>query len=503
MTETVESRRQGRSSAWALIGTAVGAAANFALLLVVIAAYGQTLFGVFAAVTAAFALSAVLFRLGADVGGTYAVARLRALDAAPDARRVLVAAVVPVAVLSTAVALVAFVAADPISRALTEPADTAEYRSMLRVIAFALPFASVGEVLLGATRGFASMRPTVIANNFGRQVGQLVAVAIAAAADAGIQTLALAWALPYLLTVIYPAWWLHRALTDMGTSNATVPWADFWRYTTPQASNAAVQGGLEKADIIMLGRMSGADATAVYSVANRFVHVVVLARYALNVSQAADLASGFEQGDLHKVHSLAVKVATWTAMLCAPVLWAFVVFPEAILGVVGAEYEPGASSLRILALAVLAALLIGPVESMLLMSGSSLRVMLNNAAALTLNIGLNLWLIPEHGPTGAAVAWAASLLLARLLSLWPLQQRYSLSAFDRPLLVAAGIAAASIGGVGLVVRTFTGDTILGAAVTAVVGGIAMFSLLFRSRRTVMVDDLVAGLVGSPTTASDR
>jgi len=491
---TTTARREGRSSAWALIGTAVGAAANFALLIVVTAAYGQTLFGIFAAVTALFQLGAVLFRLGAEVGSTYAIARLRATGRGADARTVLVAALAPVVVVSVAVAAVVMATAPDLAAALTkDAADRADYTDMLRILALALPVATVGEVLLGATRGFASMRPTVIASNFGRQFGQLVTVGAVAMVSDGATELAVAWAAPYLVTVAYPAVWLTFVLRDLGATSAAPPWGSFWRYTSPQAANAAVQGGLEKADIILLGRLSGAESTAVYSLANRFVHVVVLARYALNVSQAAAFAEGFEAKAHDRVNDLAVKVATWTALVCGPVLWLLAVFPGAALTVVGAEYDGGATALTVLAVAMVVALWLGPVEGLLLMSGASMLALVNNGVALVVNLGLNLWLIPEYGATGAAVAWAISLLLGRMLSLIPLRRRFGVVSQGAPLVLAFATAALAFGGIGVLVRLVLGDSLVALVATAVLGGVALVAVTVRSSAALRVDELVAGL----------
>ncbi|MCH7789016.1 MAG: lipopolysaccharide biosynthesis protein [Acidobacteria bacterium] len=493
MTETDAQRRQGRSSAWALIGTAVGAIANFALLLLVSARYGQTLFGIFAAVTALFQLSVVLFRLGAEVGATYSIGKLGAEQDSAHARAVIVAAVAPVLAVSTLIAAVAFAAAGPIAEFLTEPADTATYERMLRTIAIALPIAAVGEVLLGATRGFSTMRPTVLASNFGRQTGQLFTVAIAATFSERADLLAAAWALPYLCTVAYPAWWLRRVLRDLGPTTRRPPWRTFWRYTTPQAANAAVQGGLEKVDVIMLGRLGGADQTAVYSLANRFVHVVVLSRYALNASHSAEFAAGFDMGDTERVGRSASRVATWTALLCAPALFLLTIFPKTILGVVGESYEAGSASLQILAVTVLISLLLGPVEALLLMSGSSGRVLMHNAAALLLNLGLNAWLIPAHGPTGAAIAWGVSVMMSRTLSFFQLRRRESVSSTGTNLFSAMIAVTTTFGLGGLGARLVLGDDPLGLAVGATIGLISGSFVMARHSKVFRIDELIDGL----------
>lgn len=486
------SRKAGRSSAFALIGTAVGSIANFAVLLVVTAAYGQTLFGVFSAVTALFQLSGVLFRLGAEIGATYMIAREDPEDRPPTARAQLVVALVPVVIISLAVMAVGLLASESVARLLADSADEADYAAMLRIVSIALPFATIGEVLLGASRGFGSMNPTVIASNFGRQGGQLITVGAAALFTSSPQALAVAWAVPYILPVVYPAWWLwRRALATAATQPAE--WGVFWRYTSPQAANAAVQGGLEKADIILLNSAVGADPTAVYSLANRFVHVVVLARYAINVSQSAVFARQFTHPDAAALNAVVSRVAGWTALLCGPVLWLLMIFPDAILTVLGAEYGAGSTALSILAGAMLLSLAAGPAEGLLLMSGASGLAFVNNAIALAVNLGLNIVLIPRYGPSGAAIAWAISLTLSRILAVVPLNRRHGVLAITGPLSGSLAIAGVSFGLVGAVARLFGGDEMPSLIVAAVIG-VALFLLAVRRwSSTVRLDELIAGL----------
>jgi O-antigen/teichoic acid export membrane protein len=58
----------------------------------------------------------------------------------------------------------------------------------------------------------------------------------------------------------------------------------------------------------------------------------------------------------------------------------------------------------------------GAVDTALVMSGHSVLSMLNSIAVLVLNVVLNLLLIPAYGITGAAVAWAATVVVRNVLA---------------------------------------------------------------------------------------
>ena len=191
-------------------------------------------------------------------------------------------------VASVAVGALAFGFAPALASVLTDRAGEDEYATLLRILAVAIPVATVGEVLMGATRGLGSMRPTVLASQLGRQVGQLVTVGVVLSFGGSLSAVAVAWAVPYLATVVYPAVWLRSRLPRTGQPDL-VGGDRYWRFTIPQAANSTAQSGLERFDVIALGFLIGSAAQGEYSVANRMAHVVVLGWYAINLGPDADL----------------------------------------------------------------------------------------------------------------------------------------------------------------------------------------------------------------------
>jgi O-antigen/teichoic acid export membrane protein len=72
--------------------------------------------------------------------------------------------------------------------------------------------------------------------------------------------------------------------------------------------------------------------------------------------------------------------------------------------------------MTILCLGSVATLAAGNVQSLLLMSGRIGWGVTNKLIVLVFNLGLNLWLIPRVGITGAAVSWALSMVLDTALA---------------------------------------------------------------------------------------
>ena len=71
------------------------------------------------------------------------------------------------------------------------------------------PFAALSDTLLGASRGYRDMRPTVVIDKIGRVQRQLIGVAIAVSAGS-VALLAPLWALPYVPAAAVGWYWLRR-----------------------------------------------------------------------------------------------------------------------------------------------------------------------------------------------------------------------------------------------------------------------------------------------------
>ncbi len=503
-----------RGSLFYLTGTLAGALANFVMLALIQRQYGTGAFGVFSAVTALFLVLATVTRLGGDTGATWYVSRLLARGQRHQVAGAVRAALTPVVLASVLVSVVVIVAAHPIADMLSKSSSQANFATMLRVVAVGLPLATVADVLLGATRGYGTMRPTVLASQLGRQVGQLLAVALAVLLSTDLRLLALAWTAPYAVAAVYPALWLRgRAALGAESVEAEVAaaagsggrahWRDFWRYSGPQAANSSAQIGLEKFDILALGPLVGEVAAGQYSAANRLAHLAVLGLFAVNAAHVPMWARLFEVGDTRAINRTARTASTWSILLIAPLLWSFVVFGSVWLGIIGAGLSGGATALAVLAATILLLQLVGPAESLLLMSGDSGRAFLNNLIALLINVALNLLLIPMFDVVGAALAWGVALLTVRGLAARQVWQARRVRVLGLRVtyvwLVVSAICAAS----SIATRLALGESRAGLALAFVFCGAVLAPVAWARRKMFGLDELLEQLAARPASVAAR
>ena len=173
---------------------------------------------------------------------------------------------------------------------------------MLRALALVLPVAAAYELVLAATRGAGSMRPTVVVDN----VGRLGLQARGRPGDLPGRRRR-AGARPGLVPAVRArsggaAGWLRRAGGACGPIRRTpTPWRtlarEFWAYTAPRAIARVVQAALKRSDIVLVAALSSPADAALYTAATRFVVLGQLFVQSVQQALSPQLSALFARGD--------------------------------------------------------------------------------------------------------------------------------------------------------------------------------------------------------------
>ena len=421
-----------RSGGLSVLGAAVSALTGIGLVAVLTQGLSRDRAGTIFATTALFLIASAIVQLGAEVGLVRYLPVQIATGRTEDLRPTLRAALRPVAALSVVVAVVAAVAAPRVAPLVAGEAVAGDVSAQLRVLAAFLPVAAVYTVLLAATRGCRTMRPTVLVEALSRNVLQVLAVAAAVVAGAGSTVVVLAWAAPYVVGLLATSWWLSRLLARVGATGqtgadvvaASAAPSSFWGFTAPRAVATIAQTLLKRSDIVLVAALRSPAEAALYTAATRFVVFGQLGVQAIQQALAPQLSALFARGERSAAQEVYETATAWSILLAWPVYLGCAVLAPLLLGVFGAGYEGASAVVVVLSLAMLMATASGSVDTVLLMSGRSWLSLANVGVALAVNLGLNLVLIPWLGIVGAALAWAAAIVVRNALPL--LEIRYLL-----------------------------------------------------------------------------
>jgi len=448
-----------RGGAANLAGAAFAGLAGFGVTWLAARALGPAQAGGFFAATAAFTLAGTVAKLGTPTGLVYFLARLRARDASATALRQCVrTGVVPVAAASVVAAAVLWFAAAP------------AYATQSRVLAVFLPVAVLCDTLLAATRGWRRMRPTVMLDKLLRPALQLVLLGLLAlSAVRAPAAYPLAWALPYVPAAALAGIALRR-LVPAAAGRGDFRAGAFWRFTGPRALASVAQLAVGRVDVLLLAALAGLRAAALYAVASRFLVFGQMVNQALLLAVQPRLAELLGTKDRAGASTLYRTATAWLILAVWPVYLGTAVFASVYLGLFGSGYRAGAAVVVVLAAAMLVATGCGTVDTVLAMAGRTSWNLANVLLALTVNVTVDLALIPHLGPLGAAVGLAAATLTNNLVPLAQIATALRLHPFGRTTFAAALTALGCFGAVPVAVAAVMGTTLPAALVAIVLGG---------------------------------
>ncbi len=507
-------QRLARGSSQNLAGSAVNAAFSVVLPVVLARGLDRDAAGTFFAVSALFTIAVNVGTLGADTGLLRGIARSRALGRQAELPALMRAALLPVAVLSTLLALLLVLLGPRIAALVVSrtPGQPAGFEDVLHVLVLFLPVAVLYTTGLSASRGFGSLAPLVVLEKVGRGAVQTAFVAAAVSLAPTLGVLALAWSAPYLLAALVLVAWLRRlyrrALAEAdGSGPAPRPPAqvarELWAFSGPRAVSRVFSVALQRVDILLVGGLLGSGEAAVYAAATRFLVLGLLFVQAVQQVMAPRISELLAREDLARARALYRTTTTWLTIVSWPLYLLSAVFPVLLLSIFGPEYERGAPAVVLLCLSMLVATSCGPVDTLLLMAGRSRWSLRNTGLALAVNVVLDLLLVPRIGLTGAALGWVVAILVNNLLPLAQVHRLLGMHPFSPGLRLVALTATACFGLLPLLVRAALGATLPALLLAALVGGTTYTALLLLRQRELELDALLGVLRGAGRGAPRR
>jgi O-antigen/teichoic acid export membrane protein len=492
--------RIARGGTLSVAGAGVAALSGFVVVALITNGYSKSEAGVLFSASSLFLVLVALAGLGMEVGlGRFVMRYL--VEARPAAVR---ADLRNTAAVSTTIGLVLgvalFLAAPQVASAigLADAAGT----DLLRVFAVALPFAAIGNWALGASRAFQEIRLTVLIDKLFRALAQLALVALCVGLARGLVELAWAWALPMLLSAPLALWGLRRVArrrlpAPAAAESSVGVVSEFWRFTWPRSIAQISQMVIQRADIIIIGALISPAAAAVYTAATRFVPLGQIGVQAVQQVIQPRFTELLATDDTESLRDVFRITTSWNMALAWPIYAVIGSVPQLYLSIFGEGFvEQGRWVVVLMAVAMLAGVASGPVDTMLLMSGRSSLSLVNSLVALAIDLTLCFLLIPRVGIVGAAVAWCAAVVSRALLGYVQVRRTLGLS----PLSTGSGrVALAVVGCFGL---PLTALSVLGqglnlwlVALVFAVGVLAYGGVLWKLRSRLHLSALRSLLPG--------
>ena len=367
--------------------------------------------------------------------------------------------------------------------------DDPELRVPLILTGCTLPAATLADAALAATQGWRTQRPFTYIGRILDPGLRLVLTGGLLLAGAGLVGAMVALLVASWVAALAAMWALWRLVRRVPDARPVYAVRDIFSFSMVSWVSALASTGLIWADTLILGYFRSAGEVGIYNVSTRIVTLAVFVMAPINAAFAPVFAHAYHVGD-HDEMSRTYSAATgWIVRLAMPAFVVLVVFPRDILRIFGEEFVVGAIATVILAVGQLVNASTGPVGSVLNMSRHVRLNMMDNIAALALNLVLNVVLVPRYGFVGSAVAWSVSLAGVNIARVLQARHYLGIRPFGRSTLksLLAGLGAGLVAlGVRYVVDGWLAELVVGAALGAVAFLGAVLALgLSADDRTVL------------------
>lgn len=302
-----------------------------------------------------------------------------------------------------------FGVAPALLRGLSMDAELAE---LLRLAAIALIFHVFTDSALAATRGFHTTRYFALVSLIAEPVLRVLLTAVLLAAGVGVRGALIALITSNAVAAILAGVTLWRFLEPVPVR----PRLDLRELNLSLVSwsGALATTGLIWLDVLLIGALQSSQEAGAYTVATRLVALGALALPPILAASTPGLAAAVAREPATGWQERYTTVTSWMARLALPGLVAIIVLPRDLLALFGPGFATAAAAIVVLACGKLLDVITGPTALMLTLHGRGALNVMDNVAAVLLNVGLNLYLIPRHGILGAAIAWTASIWLLSL-----------------------------------------------------------------------------------------
>ena len=313
---------------------------------------------------------------------------------------------------------------------------------VLMVFAIAIPFNAITLVVAFATQGFKRLKYKIFITQFLNPTILLVVMII----SFWFISVEVALMAPMLVSSIIGFIVMFAVLKKLtGVKNQQLLKAPFDRellvFSYPLMFVTILLTLMHWMDILMLGAFTNASTVGLYHPAARTAGLLQALLTSFLSIYSPMIAQFHAESDQKNMSGSYKLVSRWLLTFSIPVALIFLVYPQKVMLLFGAEYLPSANVLIVLTAATFIHAILGAAQSTLSMTGHTRLVLWNAIVAFVINIILNIILIPNYGMIGAAWATLISLFVISLLRVlevrWILKLTFFSTKMIKPILAGS------------------------------------------------------------------
>ncbi len=258
----------------------------------------------------------------------------------------------------------------------------------------------------------------------------------------GIDGIVISTYTAYVFVLIYSIFIQYRN-TEIGNPTA-VSKKEKWemvKYSLPLFMSSIISILLRQADIIMLGHIKTEEAVAIYKISVQLCAIIPFFKHITATFFGPMISSLYHSGKRNEMIHTYRTVTKWSFTFGLMIFLGIVLFGKSGLHIFGREFIEGHTALILVACGSMIGVMTGQTGSMNAMTGHPKFNLISSIVTFTVNIILNIIMIPKYGIVGAATATLISAIIGNSLSLLYLYSTQKIQPFNykyiKPLVAGA------------------------------------------------------------------
>src|SRR5690349_11380130 len=154
--------------------------------------------------------------------------------------------------------------------------------------------------------------------------------------------------------------------------------ASFWAFSLPRAAGQSFDVAVLWLDTLLVAALIGPTAAGIYAAGTRFLLIGTFTAEAIQQAVAPRVSSLITLGQHDDAHAVITQATSWQAAITWPVYLVVIAFSSVLLGVFGPAYVQAQWALVLLSVGLLVAVVGGPSDAVILMSGRSRQSLANS-----------------------------------------------------------------------------------------------------------------------------
>lgn len=432
-----------------LVGAILGKALSFAYRII-LSRLGEQAYGEFALGLALFGILSVIAIMGLDTGTLKFVSVFNAEKNEGKIKGTILFSARTVFLASILLGTALFFLSDWIAATFFH---TEQLSLILKVLAFALPFEGLRNIMSPSLKAFKKIDYDVFGRILGENIIKILLTILFISLGLGIIGAVLAYSFSIIMSSLILFYFLERKTFSVFNKNIpnVAENKELLRYSIPLVLNSLTLMVIAWADSLMLGYFMDTGTVGVYNVADPIAKLILLfptAFAALYLPLIAEVAA--QKEEFRKVYIATTK---WIFIVNSMALvWIVLYSKEMITTFFTDAYIGAAGPLSILIFGYFINGATYTSRDILLLKDKTKKILRATVACSITNIILNLFLIPKYGMMGAAIGTTTSLIVLSGLFFVYSYKETKLNPFTRK--IAAILIITTISGI---ITKFTTD----------------------------------------------